>query len=820
MENITNFCKRYKIKYLPVKIEIDLTTTPPTKTYLDWTKHGDKSKWKDGRSNFKITDFEKYNVSVCEALYDEYKNETHYIGIDATDIQQLDIDDITGKYNGSELEKEFNNLPHYISLTKKQPHYFMKTKYRNKKLNENIKIKDKVYEPPKNKVGIELDDGFVCDHDVLYKGCWGWCRADTMVYNGNNNMEYNKWDNMTPPKSPIKEETKREKVIEKTKEIKVTQANIEMAELMNVDKYLTDYDAWSKSIWAMRNAGFTYEFCMKINQKSTKIDQIKDIWNSTTNKKEVSMGTIYYQAKQSNEKEYYNIKIRNLDNRIFESNEYNISEILLSVFGDNLVFYNGIMMVYTKDKWRPDAKLDLLRVMISQEGHKYYSKILSMLYKQRSFLDEDDPTYDILKKQINKINDISQLVLKTSWKNNITKEIQALVIGRHDEVDFNADGNVLAFKNIKYNFTTKKFEPILKEEYISFSTGYDWEQPTPEKVKKIDTFFSEIFPNKEIRKSYLSIMRTSLLGYTKKHFIVANGAGGNGKGLLNELLMYMLGDDYSYNGNLSVLVDKIKGGANPELANMHKKRLVLFKEPNQKDKIQLGNLKQLVDNESINARGLYQTNTITLLLATFILECNKKLNFSGEVDESEYRRILDVLFESTFTTDDELLNDKNLKNVYRADQDYKQVNFKKEYCCALFQYIIDKAEPDIYIPECVKERTKDYIDSNDSLLSWAKQHYIYDSEKKEGKPAHYIKVADMFIEFRGSDEYDLLHKTAKPTKAKFLKQVKENKSFRTSFYERKCVGSKEHRNILLGWRDLSNEEKKEMGIEEEENEVG
>jgi phage/plasmid-associated DNA primase len=582
----------------------------------------------------------------------------------------------------------------------------MKTKYSNKQINDMMK----------------LDDGSVCEHDVLYKGCWSWCRTDTMVYNVNNNMEYNKWDNLTPQKSPNKKETKREKVIEKEKkEIKVSKEDIEMAELMDVSKYLTDYDAWSKTIWAMRNAGFTYEFCMKLNQKATKINQIKDIWDSTTNKEQLGLGTIYYQAKKSNEKKYYDIKLQNIDVPIYESNEYNIAEVLLSVFGENLVFYNDFMMVYTKDKWRQDPKLDLLRVMISQEGNKYYSNILSMLYKQRSFLDETDPTYDIVKKQINTISDISQLILKTSWKNNISKEIQALVVNRHEEIEFNDNGNVIAFKNKKYNFITKAFEPILKEEYISFSTGYEWEEPTKEKVDKIDKFFCEIFPNEEIRKSYLSIMRTSLLGYTKNHFIVANGSGGNGKGLLNELLMFMLGDDYSYNGNLSVLVDKIKGGANPELANIHKKRLVLFKEPNQKDKIQLGNLKQLVDNESINARGLYQSNTKTELLATFILECNKKLNFSGEVDESEYRRFIDILFESTFTKNEDLLNDTNLKNVYRANQDYKQVNFKKEYCCALFKYIIDNALKDVYIPECVKERTKAYIDSNDSLLSWATQ---------------------------------------------------------------------------------------------------
>ncbi len=795
MENITFFCKRQNIKFLPIKIEIE----DNKKTYLDWKNHGEKSKWENGKSNFKITDFERYSLEECNQIYETYKNETKYIGIDATDIQQLDIDDLTGKYKDSKLAKEFSNLPYYLSLTKKQPHYFMKTKYHNKKINDNMK----------------LDDGSVCDHDVLYKGCWAWCRTDTMLYNGNNNMEYNKWDNITPQKSPIKKDTKREKVIEKEKkEIKVSQENIQMAELMDI-KYFTGYDAWCKTIWAMRNAGFDYKFCMKLSSRvEEKFDMVEfdRIWESKTNKEQSGLGTIYYQAKQSNEEEFYNIKLYNIDVPIFENNEYNIAEVLLSVFGDNLVFYNDVMMVYTKDKWRQDPKLDLLRVMISQEGNKYYSNILSMLYKKRSFLEDTDPTYEVLRKQINTIADISQLVLKTSWKNNISKEIQSLVINRHEEIEFNANGNVIAFKNKKYNFTTKAFEPILKEEYISYSTGYDWVEPTEKEVDKIKQLICEIFPNEEIKQSYLSIMRTALLGYTKNHFIVANGSGGNGKGLLNELLMFMLGNDYSYNGNISVLVDKIKGGANPELANIHKKRLVLFKEPNQKDKIQLGNLKQLVDNESINARGLFQSNTKTELLATFILECNKKLNFSGEVDESEYRRFIDILFESTFTINEDLLNDTNLKNVYKANQDYKQVNFKKEYSCALFKYIIDNAKEDVYIPDCVKERTKAYIDSNDTLLTWATQKYIYEKDTK-----NFIKVADMYVEFLDSDEYDRLHKSARPTKAIFLKNVAENKSFKHTFHPKKKMNKKDYRNIILGWRELTPIEKAEMGIQEEED---
>ena len=50
MESIIIYCKRNNIKFLPIKLEID----DKKKTYLDWKNHGEKSKWKDGKCNFKV----------------------------------------------------------------------------------------------------------------------------------------------------------------------------------------------------------------------------------------------------------------------------------------------------------------------------------------------------------------------------------------------------------------------------------------------------------------------------------------------------------------------------------------------------------------------------------------------------------------------------------------------------------------------------------------------------------------------------------------------------------------------------------------------
>jgi len=616
-------------------------------------------------------------------------------------------------------------------------------------------------------------------------------------------------------------EEKVEEIINNEPKI-ITDENIEIAELMSVEKYLLNYPDWIKTIWALKNAGFSFDFANKLSQKVISIDKSKydetkliELWNET--KEGLGLGTIYKQAKESNKKLYYKIKIKHLPKDYNKNTDYSIASILVKeCFNDKLVFCDDNLMTYTNERWYNDNQFNYLKYMISNEGVKYYIKLNKLLMSYYSFLlDKDDnDEQEHIKKNMNIINDISQSLEKTSVKTNLAKEILDIVINKHQDIEFNKNGNHFAFKNKKYNFTTKKFEDILREDYISYSAGYNYIEPEKEKIDKIDLLIKQIFPNEEIRKCYLSIMRTAFMGYTKDKFIVANGKGGNGKGVLNELLLDCVGYDYGYTGNIGALTDKKKTGSNPEIANLHKKRFCIFKEPNQKEKILLGNVKELVDNKEINARQNYSNNTKVRLQATFILECNKKLAFDGEVNDAEYRRFVDILFESTFTTNKTLLNDKNLTHVFEADSNYKQDEFKENYRCALFKYIIDNAIDKIYIPDCVAQRTKEYVDSNDELLEFMKENYVYESEKADKQ---FITLKDVFQLYKNSESYERLYKKERPTYKIFTQSIAEHSSFKYYYHDRKKIDKIDYRNILIGHRLIEPNQKICLKPDEDED---
>jgi len=115
-------------------------------------------------------------------------------------------------------------------------------------------------------------------------------------------------------------------------------------------------------------------------------------------------------------------------------------------------------------------------------------------------------------------------------------------------------------------------------------------------------------PKEEERECYLRILSTGLSGVALEKFIIENGVGGNGKGLSNDQMLCSLGN-YGLIGNNALLTEKRKTGANPESANLHKKRYVVFREPSSRDKFENSAIKELTGGGNFSARGLYQSDT-------------------------------------------------------------------------------------------------------------------------------------------------------------------------------------------------------------------
>lgn len=585
-------------------------------------------------------------------------------------------------------------------------------------------------------------------------------------------------------------------------------------------KYINDRETWLPLVFAQKRCGVDLSYCHQWSLKGQdcKIlldDEFDKTWNSEDNREGgSSIGTIKYYAKLSNIKAYEEIRDKKLEKKLNEvikkCTEFGIAELFDILCGDKIVYVKDENQFYTwcNNKWnKEDLKTgNFAKLLISTELCYYFeTSIKNMNDKYDKYESSDDLEF-VRRTRETKMSEIIIHLKTTSWKTNLWKEIIALNMIKNHNIKFDNNPNLLGFDGgKKLNVMTREWSDIVYNDYITMSTGYEYIEPTQEQTDIMKDLFSKAFPNVEIRRCFLSILFNSLIGGQKEKFIIARGGGGNAKGVMIELTQLMLGE-YAYTAPITLLTRDIKSGANPEVANFHRKRFVLMKEPSATDKLNLSNIKQFTGNSSICARGLYSSETKIKLECTLLLETNPSLRFNGKAGDAEIRRFLEIYFESTFTDDKDKLNDKTQSNVFEKNIYYTTSDFREEYKYALLKYIIDNADKTIYEPDCVKERTRSYIDDQDTFNIWIKENYKFTDSVDD-----IIKVKDMYNLYKESDEYQNTERNNRPNQNRFkLDYVMSDKILKNKYkdrYQPYVNGvQKEYTNIILGIKQTFEED--------------
>jgi len=354
-----------------------------------------------------------------------------------------------------------------------------------------------------------------------------------------------------------------------------------------------------------------------------------------------------------------------------------------------------------------------------------------------------------------------------------------------------------------YDLKQERFRDYIYDDYISKTTGYDWRDPTAEEINLIETLIKQIMPDDEERRLYLQILCSALEGRCLEKFIVFNGRGGNGKGMIDDLLLLALGE-YGMIGNNALLFEINRTGGNPEKANMHKKRLVIFREPPERNKFENSIVKELTGGGTYCSRGLYETSTKKELHLTMVVECNKKPQFSEEPTTADKRRIIDVQFRTTYTHDDRTIDEKN--HIYPANTYYKEPEFQHAHVFALL-YILMNAHK-VYkqcgykwvLPEQVDDATKTYVEESCDVIVWFKDNYTF-----TGVRTDVCRIVDLYKDFLDSSIYTYLPKNSKKkyTHSYFRVYFENHDYFKKYFVERDA----NVRRYIHSWRkNINNEE--------------
>jgi P4 family phage/plasmid primase-like protien len=345
----------------------------------------------------------------------------------------------------------------------------------------------------------------------------------------------------------------------------------------------------------------------------------------------------------------------------------------------------------------------------------------------------------------------------------------------------NSNTNIWCFTDYIYDFTMINGKPIgkrniLPTDYVTITCNYKFPDRNvnvrKEILETLETIWSkqgEYGDNGETLNYVLTILSTTLLGSrTFEAFAILTGSGRNGKGLLDTLLQRVFGD-YYYFLPVQVLTTKIKDqqSANPLLANLCGKRLVMSSEPEANNKLQEAIIKGITGGDPITARALYQDPITFKPQFGLFLQCNF-VPLLNAVSRGSLLRNIIIPFPFEFCSDP--ISDKQKKsNPMIKDVLCKSEEWRNEFFWILADLLPStylKGADDIPRPTLVTERTEEYADENNAVGIWWKNNY------QEAK-GEYVLSKDAFTKFKIDTDSDISDKTFKQCLEFNLIQIKK-----------------------------------------------
>ena len=640
-------------------------------------------------------------------------------------------------------------------------------------------------------------------------------------------------DNMIIDKRTIKEVIEKQANIKSLTPVKANAVKIQ--KLLNIlePSRCEDYYEWLTIAMALKSSGLdeARDLFIEYSQQSKKFTESKDMKTyddlDINVNNGITLGTIYYYAKEDNPTEFKKITSYEFNIELFaEQIEYGFTQndmarIFIKFYKDDFIITDSTLYSWDGFIWeQEDKEQSLLKHTIQNKFSNRCGYVFKNIidYFKDEFEKTGLPHYkELIKMYKQHLTHLKSVLNNESSLKGVANSVNRSII--NDDIIFNDHPYIFCFKN-KYIDLRKEPDNNeiegKKDLFISQSCGYEYDpniinKDDFEKFYKGDdvegneaqqelfNILKQILPNVEQRNMALKISATSMMGQTLEKFTLYTGGGRNGKGVLNELLQATLGN-YAYNGNSELLLSSIPKGGCPELANMDNKRFICFTEPDENRKICFSTIKTLTGGAKLSARALFSNKTDVRICATIILECNEKPLLDCKANKAVSERLIEVPFTSTFTNK-EAFPDR--EDVFQASAYFKTNEFRNKVKSSLFSLLTyyfykyhHKDAEQVVIPQSIQDITQEYIESANDMNEYFKELDITITNDTTDT----ITIKKMFADYKASELY---YNTDKKDKKKqiekwFRGEVMRNPRLGNYYKERIQCNKKNIRNCLVG----------------------
>jgi phage/plasmid-associated DNA primase len=591
---------------------------------------------------------------------------------------------------------------------------------------------------------------------------------------------------------------------------------IELLDIIHTDA-ISKFIHWRKIMWAIKSE-FSKEQAKELahhySKRTTRDNYDAEAVDNILEAKvfDCKIGTLRHYAKLSNPDKFLKIQQKYMCD--YDDSHLSVAQTFIRLIDDDIIYVGEMVYIYEGRLWFCDNKNNSkLQTIFTKSLLTFYSECYKRETKKMSLLMLLENGEEKMKQQKEKTNmllSITKQLKNDTYQDKVKKQI-ILYLSR-PEIEFDMiKPHYFVFNNIAFDMQTKQEVILKKEDYITYSTHYDYAEPEQADVDELRKIITQILPADDVQKCYLSVLRQCCLGIKEHKFIMANGAGRNGKGLISQLMAIMLGKDYFYMGDALTLTEKQGKGPSPEVANMHKKRMILFTEPEEGSAVQLGVVKKFTGEDQTAARGLYSNNNITKLTGTIILEVNGKIKVNGKINDAALERWINIDFPNLFTAKEYLVD-----NITKFDvnTDYTQIEWRQKMRHCMFKILLEDKSEKIEVSKKMEKETEKYLLDNDVFLVWFNKHYVIDEKVTEP-----LKMIDLYETVKGDEDFwNTLTKKQKRddyNKKGLILKLKENVKLKQYYFERKEINKINHRNVLCCVRHKTDAELHDADEEQE-----
>jgi len=490
-----------------------------------------------------------------------------------------------------------------------------------------------------------------------------------------------------------------------------------------------DYVKWLNVGFCLYNISINLlELWEEFSKKSPKYESGKclELWNKMT-KKNMTIASLKYWAKQDNPNMYDEIVNNSVTSHIDKAIDsdgahYDIAVVISVISKDKIVYDSGVKSWFVINKynvWEEEKEPLFFNTLCSVEVCKLFLKrCMSFIVKG-----EDAILNAINEEKSKKCLKIATMLKNSNFISSLVNPFKSLM-AQSDFVESKLDSNtdIFCFDDCLYDLNMCAIRPIIPEDYVYTTTGYNYNPNINEDVeKKIYKFLRDVHIDEELYQYNLDVMTSCLIGrniYQELYF--KTGSGANGKSTEQGLYEQVFGK-YAMCPNAEVLTKQSKG-AN-ETSELHKskgKRVLFLQEPEADEKLITSRAKKLSGGDKLCVRGLFCNPIEFVPQFKIIMSLNDMIQFS-KVDGGIQRRtrVIEYPFKFVDEPSNEMTKkiDRSLEKCFKTDIKYRDACIN----ILINNWINIKGLTKLNTPKSVMEESEEYCNQSNNVLGFVNE---------------------------------------------------------------------------------------------------